>query len=65
LGVNIKATQTEIKKARNEKIKKIHPDIMPSEDKEFAEETIKKINHAYEVLSISIKRKEYDRMIGI
>jgi len=47
----------EVKKARNELIRHLHPDVTNSE---YAEEVVKIINEAYEVLSDPKKKREYD-----
>lgn len=57
LGVEMNATEQEIKKAFRNKVKKYHPDINPTKE---AEEEIRKITEAYEVLSDVEKRKSYD-----
>ncbi|TFF94958.1 molecular chaperone DnaJ [Candidatus Thorarchaeota archaeon] len=59
LGVSRNATEAEIKKAYRRLAKKHHPDRNP--DDKSAEERLKKINEAYEVLSDSEKRANYDR----
>lgn len=61
LGVSKDATEEEIKKKRKVLIQKYHPDKMPTEKKEWAEELIKEINEAYEILSNPKKRDIYDR----
>jgi DnaJ family protein B protein 4 len=57
LGVDRNATDAEIKKAYRSMSFKYHPDKNPSPD---AAEKIRKINEAYEVLSDSQKKQEYD-----
>jgi curved DNA-binding protein len=61
LGVPRNATAEEIKKAFRKLARTYHPDVNP-EDKE-AEEKFKNINEAYDVLSDSQKRTEYNRQL--
>jgi len=58
LGVAKDADAETIKKAYRKKAMQFHPDKNPGNKK--AEETFKKISEAYEVLSDSDKRKQYD-----
>lgn len=58
-GVSEKAGYKEIRHAYRRLARKYHPDRNSSA---FAEEMIKKINAAFEVLSDEAKRKQYDRM---
>jgi len=62
LGVSRTATDKEIKSAYRKLARKWHPDLHPGKDKDAAEEKIKKINEAYEVLSDKEKREKYDRL---
>ena len=55
LGVAQNATEDEIKKAYRKKSKEFHPDVNPN-----GEETFKKINEAYGVLSDPDKKHNYD-----
>jgi molecular chaperone DnaJ len=55
LGVNKKATADEIKKAFRKQARKHHPDAGGSEEK------FKELNEAYEVLSDTEKRSQYDQ----
>ena len=57
LGVSEKSKYTEIRAAYRLLAKKYHPDRNNSD---FAEDMIKKINAAFEVLSNREKRREYD-----
>ena len=63
LEVSEKASQEVIKKAYTTLVKKYHPDLQPDSEKKAAEEKIKEINEAYEVLSDSAKRESYDRKL--
>ncbi len=62
LGVKRDATAKEIKSAYHKLARKWHPDLHSGKEKEEAEEKIKKINEAYEVLSDPEKRSKYDRL---
>ena len=65
LEVSEKASQEVIKKAYTTLVKKYHPDLQPDGEKKAAEEKIKEINEAYEVLSDKIKREIYDRKLHV
>ena len=58
LGVPEESTQDEIRTAYRDLAKKYHPDKTGGDKK--AEEKLKKINEAYDVLKKPEKRKEYD-----
>ena len=58
LGVSRAATDNEIKKAFYKRARELHPDVNKSLD---AEEKFKELNEAYDVLSDSNKRAQYDR----
>lgn len=60
LGLNKNATDDEIKKAYKKLAKKYHPDLNP-DDKKNAEEKMKELNAAYEVLKDPQKRAQYDQ----
>ncbi len=59
LGVSKSASEDEIKKAYRKLARKYHPDLNPGN--KSSEQKFKEINQAYEILSDSEKRKEYDR----
>ena len=59
LGVSRSASEDEIKKAYRKLAKKYHPDLNKG-DKQ-AEEKLKSVNKAYEVLSDKNKRAQYDQ----
>lgn len=64
LGVSKTASQDEIKKAYRQASKKYHPDLQNGKteaEKKQAEEMFKKCSEAYDVLSDSEKRQQYDR----
>ncbi len=58
LGVDKGADDATIKKAYRQKAKKFHPDVSTEEN---AEAKFKEVQEAYEVLSDSQKRSQYDR----
>ena len=60
LEVNKNASPEIIEKAYKTLVKKYHPDLQQDENKNKYEEKIKKINEAYDILSDSEKRKNYD-----
>src|SRR5687768_18579631 len=60
LGVSRDVTDDDIKKAYRKLVFKHHPDRNPDNSK--AEETIREINSAYEVLGDSGSRRTYDRL---
>ncbi|MDR0930639.1 MAG: molecular chaperone DnaJ [Clostridiales bacterium] len=59
LGINKSASADEIKKAYRKLAKKYHPDM--NQDDENAKEKFQEIGEAYEVLSDTSKRANYDR----
>lgn len=59
LGVSRDATEVEIKKAFRKLARKYHPDVNP--DNKEAEKKFKEVSEAYEVLSDSQKRANYDQ----
>lgn len=62
LEISPKASQEVVNMAYKALVRKYHPDLNHS-NPEFDEDTIKKINEAYEVLRNPIKRAEYDEFI--
>lgn len=62
LEVNKDASPEIIEKVYKILVKKYHPDLQKGQAKIDAEEKIKKINQAYDVLSDPIKREEYDNL---
>ena len=58
LGVSEDASDSEIKKAFYKMARQLHPDVNKATD---AEERFKELNEAYDVLSDSNKRAQYDR----
>lgn len=60
LGVNKDASDEEIKRAYKQQVKKYHPDIYQG-DKAYAENMMKEVNEAYDVLSTPEKKAKYDQ----
>ena len=58
LGVKKDASQADIKKAHRVQAKKYHPDLNPGD--KAAEETFRKVQAAYSILSDKEKRRQYD-----
>jgi len=65
LEVSETASSEVIEKAYKTLAKKYHPDVFPKDKLFFAESKFKEITEAYEVLSNSELRKNYDIKIGI
>jgi curved DNA-binding protein CbpA len=61
LGVKKTSSQKNIKKAYRKLALKYHPDKVPEEQKEAAEEKFVRVSEAYAVLSDDEKRKVYDK----
>lgn len=62
LGVSKNASQEEIRNAYKKLIKRYHPDLYQG-DKAFAERKTQEINEAYDTLSDSTKKYDYDLSI--
>lgn len=60
LEIDKDASDEIIKNAYKTLVKKYHPDLQTGNNKIIAEEKIKKINEAYDVLSDKTKKQEYD-----
>ena len=60
LGVDKKASESEIKKAYRKLAQQFHPDRNPKNS--AAHEKFKEINEAYEVLGDAQKRQKYDAL---
>jgi len=60
LGVDKNASQKEITSTYRKLARKYHPDLHPNNKK--AEEKLKEINEAYEVLGDKTKREKYDQL---
>lgn len=65
LEVSPKASKEVIEKAYRVLVKKYHPDLQPADNKAWAEEMIKKLNQAYEIVMNEEKRARYDSENGI
>ena len=65
LEVSENASNEIIEKAYKVLAKKYHPDLWPQDKKKYAEQKMKEINEAYDVLSNEIKRKEYNSTLEI
>lgn len=63
LEVNQHASPETIEKVYKILVKKYHPDLQNDKNKIEAEDKIKKINEAYDVLSDPVKREEYDNTL--
>ncbi|MFR5314341.1 MAG: DnaJ domain-containing protein [Clostridia bacterium] len=63
LQVNQNASPEIIEKAYKTLAKKYHPDLQPEENKKQAEEILKDINEAYEILSNPISKVDYDNSL--
>lgn len=63
LEINEKASPEIVEKAYKTLAKKYHPDLQEEAHKKEAEEKFKKINDAYQILSDSIKRENYDQKL--
>ena len=67
LSIPKKATQDEIKNAYRAKVKQYHPDLFNAESiavQAEVEKITKMINNAYEILSDTVKKNEYDNTIN-
>lgn len=63
LQVNRNASPEIIEKAYKTLAKKYHPDLQSEENKKQAEEILKEMNEAYEVLSVPEKKEKYDAFL--
>lgn len=63
LQVNQNASPEIIEKAYKTLAKKYHPDLQPEENKKQAEEILKDINEAYEILSNPTSKADYDNSL--
>ncbi len=60
LEVSQSASQEVIEKVYKTLAKKYHPDLQDGIDKTYAEQKMKELNEAYDVISNQEKRKSYD-----
>ena len=65
LGVPFDASQEEIDRAYRRLARRVHPDLQPPERREWAEEHMKWLNRAHEVLDDPRTRARYDAEIGV
>ncbi len=65
LEVSPRASQEVIKRAYHALAAKYHPDKHTAERKPWAEEMMKRLNHAYETLSNPEARDAFDRSHGV
>ncbi len=63
LEINESASTETVEKVHKLLIKKYHPDLQQEQDKAKAEEKMKEINEAYEVLTNPEKKKMYDAQL--
>ena len=66
LGVSENAGQAEIKRAWQELLKQVHPDKLgsaPDYWRKVAEDKTKEVNEAFQVLSNTAKRQQYDQLL--
>lgn len=64
LEVSQNASKEVIDRAYKVLAKKYHPDLQQPNQRKSAEEKLKKINEAYEILSDELKRKQYDEKLS-
>ncbi len=64
LEVSRNASKEVIDRAYKVLAKKYHPDLQQPNQRKSAEEKLKKINEAYEILSDEFKRKQYDEKLS-
>lgn len=65
LEVSPKASKEVIEKAYKVLVKKYHPDLQKPDKKAWAEDIMKKLNSAYEILSDDEERARYDSRAGL
>lgn len=63
LEVDVNASEEIIKQAYKTLVKKYHPDLQTDSNKNIAEQKIKQINEAYDILSDSTKRANYNNQL--
>lgn len=63
LEVSEKASKEVIEKAYKVLAKKYHPDLQAPQNKQMAEQKMKEINEAYDILSDDSKRRTYDEKL--
>lgn len=65
LEVSESASKEIIEKAYKVLVKKYHPDLWPQDKKQYAEQKMKELNDAYDVLSNEQKRNDYDNNLKL
>ena len=60
LEVNERASQEIIEKAYKILVKKYHPDLYTGEERLYAEQKVRELNEAYQVLSDDFLKSQYD-----
>jgi len=65
LGIDFRATPSEVTRAYRRLMKECHPDRVPPSGRDRAEQFCKNVNQAYAVLKDPVKRREYDQAIRV
>ena len=65
LEVNERASQEIIEKAYKILVKKYHPDLYTGEERLYAEQKVRELNEAYQVLSDDFLKSQYDLELKI
>jgi curved DNA-binding protein CbpA len=65
LEIPVVASQEQVARAYRQLARRFHPDLQPPERREWAEEQMKRLNEAYEVLHDPDARARYDATAGL